>query len=150
MRLRNQAVEARIRAGAKRSQALLGGPLPSALEAEFALQLRLAGLPRAVTEMEFAGERGFGDGKARRFRFDFAWPEARLAVEIEGGFARRRDGSLRAFGRHSRGDGFARDCVKYNTAALLGWRVLRFTGPMVKSGEAMGWVGKALKAEGAR
>jgi len=57
-------------------------------------------------------------------------------VEIEGG---TRFGKS----RHSRGDGFERDARKYNAAALLGWRILRFTTAMVISGEAIdvvrGW-----------
>jgi hypothetical protein len=30
-------------------------------------------------------------------------------------------------GRHTSGGGFIKDCEKYNAAALLGWRVLRYT-----------------------
>src|SRR5678815_1231604 len=51
---------------------------------------------------------------ARKWRFDFAWPEIKLAVEIEGQ------------GRHQTFIGFRRDCDKYNEALALGWRVLRF------------------------
>jgi hypothetical protein len=50
----------------------------------------------------------------RRWRFDFAWPDLKLAVEIEGQ------------GRHQTFIGFRRDCDKYNAALALGWRVLRF------------------------
>jgi very-short-patch-repair endonuclease len=56
----------------------------------------------------------------RRWRFDFAWPEQRLAVEIEGR------------GRHQTFMGFAQDAEKYNTALLLGWRVLRYPAAFVK------------------
>jgi hypothetical protein len=66
----------------------------------------------------------------RKWRFDFAWPEQKIAVEIEGG-------TLFGKSRHSRGQGFVSDCRKYNTAALMGWRVLRFTTEMVKSGCAI-------------
>lgn len=66
---------------------------------------------------------------ARRWTFDFAWPELNLAVEVEGGTWTQ--------GRHSRGSGFARDAEKYNAAALLGWRVFRCTTAMVRSGEAL-------------
>lgn len=57
----------------------------------------------------------------RRFRFDWAWPQHRLAVEQEGGIW------LKGGGRHTRGKGFLSDCVKYNRAALDGWCVLRTT-----------------------
>lgn len=52
-----------------------------------------------------------------------------IAVEVEGG--------TWSGGRHTRGDGFEKDCEKYNTAALAGWRVLRFTGAQVQSGIAI-------------
>lgn len=86
------------------------------------------GLPEPVAEYAFA--------PSRRWRFDFAWPAARVAVECEGG--------TWSEGRHVRGDGFERDCVKYNEAALAGWLVLRFTSGQVHSGEAIGFVERAL------
>lgn len=60
----------------------------------------------------------------RRWRFDFAHPESRTAIEIEGG--------VWAGGRHTRGAGFERDCEKYNAAAMHGWAVLRLTPQMVE------------------
>jgi len=77
----------------------------------------------------------FADG--RKWAFDFAWPEKKIAVEIEGGTAFGKS-------RHSRGEGFEKDVRKYNAAALLGWRVLRFTTAMVVSGEAIDSVREAL------
>ena len=55
----------------------------------------------------------------RKWRFDYANRELKLAVEIEGGVWNR--------GRHIRGKGFIADCEKYNQAQLLGWKVLRYT-----------------------
>jgi very-short-patch-repair endonuclease len=52
-----------------------------------------------------------------------------LAVEVEGGSW--------IHGRHVRAKGFEADCEKYNTAVLLGWRILRFTTAMVESGLAI-------------
>ena len=54
---------------------------------------------------------------SRQWRFDFAWPEHRLALEIDGGSG--------GFGRHSRPSGMRGDNEKINAATLLGWRVLR-------------------------
>ena len=51
------------------------------------------------------------------WRFDFAWPDSKLAVEIDGGQW------MAGGGRHNT-DG---DRLKLNTAATLGWRVLRFS-----------------------
>lgn len=86
----------------------------SDLEATFALQLRSLGVPEPEREYVFAlAELG------RRWRFDFAWPDAMLAVELEGG--------VWSQGRHLRGAGFIADCAKYNAATRLGWWLLRFT-----------------------
>jgi hypothetical protein len=84
-------------------------------------------LPPHVAELAFA--------KPRQWRFDFAWPELLLAVEVEGG-TWSKDGKS----RHTTGSGFAKDCEKYNSAALLGWKVLRFPSDQVRSGEAVALV----------
>ena len=55
----------------------------------------------------------------RRFRFDFALPKQKIAIEVEGG-------SFMKFGRHGWGKGFQSDCEKYNLAMILGWKVLRY------------------------
>ena len=54
---------------------------------------------------------------ARAWRFDFAIPECRVAIEVEGGIFN--------LGRHIRPEGFLRDMEKYNQAAAAGWLVLR-------------------------
>ena len=55
----------------------------------------------------------------RRFRFDWALPSHRVAVEWEGIFAGKS--------RHTTLKGYSKDAEKYNAAAILGWIVLRFT-----------------------
>lgn len=64
----------------------------------------------------------------RLWRFDFAWVDLKIAVEIEGG--------IWSHGRHTRGSGFAKDMEKYNTATKLGWKVFRFTPQQLKDGTA--------------
>jgi very-short-patch-repair endonuclease len=66
----------------------------------------------------------------RKWRFDFAWPDRKLAVEVEGGTSFGRS-------RHSKGEGFERDINKYNRASRMGWMILRFTTAMVIRGEAI-------------
>lgn len=95
----------------------------SKLEEEFASQLELVGIVGWEREYKFAAAIG------RRWMFDFAWPGRMIAVEIEGG--------VHSGGRHTRGDGFTKDCEKYNAATRLGWDVYRFPGGQVKTGEAL-------------
>lgn len=64
----------------------------------------------------------------RRWLFDYADPDIKVAIEIEGG--------TWTSGRHSRGVGYAKDCEKYNNAILLGWVVFRFTADMIKKNPA--------------
>lgn len=81
----------------------------------------------------------------RKWEFDFAWPEVAIAVEIEGGIWRGRGfGSKTANnpgGAHSHPLQILRDIEKYNEAARMGWRIFRFTTDMVKSGEAIAFLG---------
>lgn len=99
--------------------------IPKALspgEEQLAVHLRCYGIPYE-REYLFAAEIG------RKFRADFAFPDARLLVEIEGG--------TWSNGRHSRGYGFELDCEKYNIATYLGWRLLRYSTDMVTGGGAI-------------
>lgn len=97
------------------------GKEPSHLEALFAQHLLAYKAPAAHREYRFHPERAW--------RMDFAWPEHRVAVEIEGG--------VWGLGRHNRPRGFIADTEKYNAAAKLGWTVLRFTAQTIRSGEAI-------------
>jgi len=86
-----------------------------------AVVIQAVGLPPPVREHRFA--------PPRRWRFDYAWPGHRLALEVEGG--------VWTGGRHVRGRGYERDCEKYNEAALRGWCVLRVTSDMLRDGRAL-------------
>jgi very-short-patch-repair endonuclease len=108
--------------------------MTSPLEATF-LQLILDdGLPEPLREYRFAQEIG------RQWRADFAWPDSMVLAEAEGGVWTK--------GRHVRGQGFIDDCEKYNTAALLGWTVLRFPPVMIADGTAVKMIRKALDVAG--
>jgi hypothetical protein len=65
----------------------------------------------------------------RKWRFDLAFIDHSLAVEIEGG--------IWLIGRHNRGAGFIKDMEKYNTATLFGWKLLRFSPKDVNTGDAL-------------
>ena len=87
-------------------------------------------------------EREFRFDPSRQWRFDFAVPERKLAIEVEGGSWK--------IGRHQRGSGFEADCRKYNAATLQGWHLLRFTTAQVISGEAIDVVVQFLQPNPAR
>lgn len=118
---------------------------PSQLEEALAFQLTALKIP-FVREYKFARD-AVGNPKTgirkrlneqglKDWRFDFALPTERIAIEVEGG--------IFTGGRHTRGAGFREDCYKYNHALLLGWRVLRFTGQEIKRGEALAMIEKLL------
>lgn len=69
---------------------------------------------KVLTGVVGTTEHPVADG--RKWRFDAAWPEHRVAVEIQGG-------TFMA-GAHARGPQIRRDHEKHNAAVLRGWRVL--------------------------
>ena len=97
-------------------------------EAMFALHCRTAGI-KVEAEFKFH--------PVRKWRADFAIPSRMILIEIEGG--------VWISGRHQTGTGFSADCEKYSHAALLGYRVFRFTPEMVKRGDAVNMIEEALK-----
>lgn len=90
-------------------------------------------IPPPIAEHRFA--------PPRRWRFDYAFPEQRIALEVEGGVWTR--------GRHTRGSGFLKDVEKYNEAALLGWTVLRTTPDKLYSSETIEMLKRAIKLRSA-
>lgn len=88
---------------------------------QLAQQCEQAGLPSPTREYQFLTD--------RKFRFDLAWPEYGIAVEVHGG--------LWIYGRHQRPYGFAKDLEKMNLAVLNGWRVLAVIPDMVRNGQAL-------------
>ena len=100
----------------------------SNLEDTLCFQLRVLGAPEPVREYRFHD--------VRRWRFDLAWPAAKLAVEVQGG--------VWSNGKHGRGSGVAKDYEKLNTAQIMGWKVLQFETSQIKSGEAAELIIKTL------
>ena len=103
--------------------------LGSEPERALLFQPQAVGLPEPQRELRFA--------PPRRWRFDLAYPEKMLAVEIEGG--------VWVSGRHSRGAGSTKDMEKYAEALCQGWRVLRVTPAQIDSGQALGWIERLLR-----
>jgi very-short-patch-repair endonuclease len=103
---------------------------PSMGELTLLTQIRWLALPDPTLEYRF--------DPRRRWRFDFAFPLLKVAVEVEGG-------SWTA-GRHTRGSGFEADCEKYAEAAIAGWLVIRVTTEMVEDGRAVAFVERAITA----
>lgn len=84
----------------------------------------------------------------RRFRFDLAWIDpVWVAVECEGGIWQGgKGGGRNQRGAHTGGDGYVKDVLKYNEAVLLGWRLFRVTGEMIRNGDALHVIELALRA----
>ncbi|AZF88244.1 very-short-patch-repair endonuclease [Meiothermus phage MMP17] len=120
------------RYGKPKLEAIVEQSVASKGEETLAAHIRLYGLPEPERQFKFHSE--------RRWRFDFAWPGHRLAVEVDGVLWGHQGG-------HQRPDDYADDCEKLNEAVLLGWRVLRFTPAQVRSGDAVLVVQRALCQE---
>jgi very-short-patch-repair endonuclease len=86
-----------------------GTPLERAFITEW-YRLKDDGLPDPVREYRF--------DENRKWRFDFAWPEQKVACECEGR-------------GHQKENRYTGDLEKYNKAALS-WTVLRCTSAMLR------------------
>ena len=101
----------------------------SKLEDELLAQLKLLKVKKPVREYRFSN--------TRRFRFDFAWPQEKVACEVQGG--------IWVGGRHNRGKGYENDCDKLNLCQLDGWLLLYVTTTHIARGDAAELIRKALK-----
>ena len=64
----------------------------------------------------------------RKWRFDMAWPFLAMLgqkTDETGGIAVEVDGGIWIRGGHNRGAQMKKDWEKANTAATMGWRILR-------------------------
>lgn len=75
----------------------------------------------------------------RKWRFDYAIPAHKIAIEVEGG--------AWIDGRHNRAAGFIKDMEKYNNAAIMGWRLLRVTPQQLLTSQTLQMVAAATKYE---
>ena len=93
------------------------------------------GLARDLACYKILAVREYRFDEVRQFRADF-FIQPNILVEVEGGTWKN--------GRHNRGKGMEDDAVKYNTAVLRGYRLLRFTTNHVLNGYAIDTVREAL------
>jgi very-short-patch-repair endonuclease len=125
-----------VRSRSRFLRSRLAVTIGSELERLFENAWQVMRLERGLTVREPEREYRF-DG-VRRWRFDFAWLDERLAVECDGGQWLARGG------KHARDH----DREKLNAAAVQGWRVLRYSREMLERDpggvmeqvlEALGW-----------
>lgn len=90
-----------------------------------------AGLPEGVPQHRFH--------PTRRWRFDRAWPERMVALELEGGIYRH--------GWHQSIGGYQKDLDKYNAAAIIGWKVIRCSREDVRDGTMVRLLSAVLTPE---
>ena len=100
-------------------------------------QCKALGLPVPVSEFKFH--------ESRRFAFDFAWPDLRIALEIEGIVYPTKKGDYGVGGRHGSVAGFTRDITKYGESFARGWRVLRCLPSQIDNGTAIKWLEPVLR-----
>ena len=100
-------------------------------ERAFLANLAAAGVPVPIPEHRFHS--------ARKWRFDYAWPDVGLALEVDGG--------IWVQGRHSRGSGQVKEMEKFNAAAVDGWRILRVTPKALADPETAALVRRAIEVE---
>jgi REase_MTES_1575 len=96
---------------------LAGEPPTGVLEARMARLIAAQGLPPAVPEY-----RVWTDAGQFVARVDFAYPELRLAIEVDG------------YEAHSSVEAFRHDRTRQNALVACGWTVLRFTWTEVDAG----------------
>lgn len=106
-------------------------PMPlSEGEETVARDIKALGLPEPVREYKFH--------PTRDWRFDFAWPERKIALEVDGVMWDVQGG-------HQAPDDLAIQNQKQNEAIRLGWDVYRFTTAQVRAGEHLGVLEEVLR-----
>lgn len=89
---------------------------------------KLVGYPEPIEEYQFSGG---------LWRFDLAWIDEKIAVEIHGG--------VWIGGHHVSAEGFSSDRAKMNQAMVLGWRVIETTYDQINRGEFWNWLNSAFE-----
>jgi len=98
----------------------------SAIEVMFAQQIHLLKLP--------APKRNYLFMPGRKLELDFAWPDRKIAVEVQGMVHRI----------HGR---FCADIEKRALALLAGWKILEVGGKEIRNGKASQWLQELLNQD---
>lgn len=101
-------------------------------EEQLALNLQLLKFPQFVREYPFH--------KTRKWRLDFFFPDYKVGIEVQGG--------IHTGGHHVTGTGYEKDCDKLNEAQIAGIIMLYVTPKMIKTGEAVVYIERALWGRG--
>lgn len=107
-----------------------GGKAPEAEDVQLVLwAVEQAGFGKPVPEHRFH--------ETRKWRFDWAWPAEKVALEREGGVWKTVGDTRILMSRHRTEGGYDADCEKYNAAQVSGWVVIRATPKMLSDGRAL-------------
>jgi hypothetical protein len=90
---------------------------------------RSHGLPTPMDEYQFHD--------SRKWRFDFAWPLQKVALEVDGG--------IFVNGRHNQGAAMLLQWEKENTAQSMGWHIFKCSPSTALKSEIVGFLKLALK-----
>ena len=102
---------------------------PSEHEARFKLQLRANKIYVFKEQYRFH--------PTRQWKIDFAFPSAKLGIELDGAIFGKKSG-------HNTGVGILRKMEKSNELQKMGWRIFSFSGDQVKSGYAINYILEVL------
>lgn len=94
----------------------------------FAQTCEQFGLPKPVAEFKWH--------PTRKFRADYAWPEHRVLLELQGG--------VYTFGKHGRGSGIVKDMEKVSEASALGWLTIQILPKDLMSVKTTNYVKQAI------
>ena len=90
-------------------------------------------LAQHLTLLGLEFKREFRFHPHRRWRLDFAIIKAKIGIEVQGAMWNIQ-------GRHQRPDYLSKEYEKNNTAAVLGWHIIKFTGRDISNGSALNFI----------
>jgi very-short-patch-repair endonuclease len=103
-----------------------------------------------VPNLKFLTQLHFATSMKRRWRFDFAFPDFKVAVELDGVVMKKIEGRWFTMGRHADVKGMRGDAQKGNAAIMYGWSVLHFLQDEVSPKRALNTTLRVLAQRGWR